>query len=90
MPLHNVYNAFEHDLKFFNFNVEQFIVDINSFFKLSSAGREDFRALGEVKELPAHFTIKHSSIRWVTLKKARLLEQWKSLTQDFDSFPYLF
>ena len=66
MPLHNVYNAFEHDLKFFNFNVEQFIVDINSFFKLSSARREDFRALGEVKELPAHFIIKHSSIRWVT------------------------
>ena len=83
MPLHNVHNAFEHDLKFFNFDMEQFIVDINSFFKLSSAHREDFWALGEVKELPAHFTIEHSSTRWVTLKKAWLLEQWKSLTEYF-------
>ena len=62
-PLHNVHNAFEHGLKFFNFDVEQFIVDINSFFKLSSARREDFRDLEEVTELPAHFTIKHSTTR---------------------------
>ena len=34
-PLHNVHNAFHND-------VEQFIVDINGFVKLSSAGREDF------------------------------------------------
>ena len=84
-PLHNVHNAFEHGLKFLNFDVEQFIVDINSFFKLSSALRENFRALEEVTELPAHFTIKHSSTRWVTLKKVavRLLEQWKNLTEYF-------
>ena len=68
-PLHIVHNAFEHGLKFLNFNAEQFIVDINSFFKLSSARREDFRALEEIAELPAHFTIKHSSTRWVNLKK---------------------
>ena len=84
-PLHNVHNAFEHGLKFLNFHVEPFIVDINSFFKLSSARRGDFRALEEVTELPAHFTIKHSSTRWVTLKKVavRLLEQWKNLTEYF-------
>ena len=65
--------------------MEQFIVDINSFFKLSSARREDFRDLEEVTELPAHFTIKHSTTRWVTLKKVavRLLEQWKNSTEYF-------
>ena len=84
-PLHSVHNAFEHGLKFLNFDVEQFIVDINTFFKLSSAHREDFRALEEVTELPAHFTIKHSSTRWVTLKRlaVRLLKQWKNLTEYF-------
>ena len=54
-------------------------------FKLSTGLRENFRALEEVTELPAHFTVKHSSTCWVTLKKVavRLLEQWKNLTEYF-------
>ena len=42
-PLQNVFNTFANDLKFQNFYVEQFIVDVNGFLKLSSARREDFR-----------------------------------------------
>lgn len=84
-PLHTVHNAFAKGLKFLNFDVEQFIFDINGFFKLSSARREDFKSLEEVTELPAHFNIKHSSTRWVTLKKVavRMLEQWKNLEEYF-------
>ena len=65
--------------------MEPFIVDINSFLKLSSTRRGDFKALEKVTELPVHFTIKHSSTRWVTLKKVavRLLEQWKNLIVYF-------
>ena len=63
-PLHNVVNAFTNGMKFLNFDVEQFIVDI----KID---------LEEVTELPTHFTIKHSSTCWVSLKKVavRILEQ---------------
>ena len=82
-PLYNLHNAFANWIKFLNFDVEQFIVNINSFFNLSSTRREHFRALGEVTELPAHFTVKRSSTRSVTLKKVvvRILEQWKNLVE---------
>ena len=84
-PLHNVHNGFAKGLQVLDFNVDQFVVDINSFFKLSSARREDYSHLEEITELPPHFSIKHSSTRWVTLKKVtiRMLEQWRNLTEYF-------
>ena len=83
--LQNFHNAFANGMKFLNFDVEQFIVEINCFFKLSSVHRDDFRALEEVTELPAQFTIKHSSTCCVTLKKVavRILKQWENLIEYF-------
>ena len=52
-----------------DFDFKQFMVDINAFFKLSSARREDYSKLEEITELPPHFFLKHSYTRWVTLKK---------------------
>ena len=70
-----------------DFVLEQFIVDINSFFKLSSARREDYSKL-EKLELHPHLSLKHSSTQWVTLKKGtvRILEQWENLTEYFLNF----
>ena len=83
--LQNFHNAIANGMKFLNFDVEQFIVEINYFFKLSSVHRDDFRALEEVTELPAQFTIKHSSTCWVALKKVavRILKQWENLIEYF-------
>ena len=83
--LQNFHNAFANGMKFLNFDVEQFIVEINCFFKLSSVHRDDFRALEEITELSAQFTIKHSSTCWVALKKVavRILKQWKNLIEYF-------
>lgn len=82
-PLYNLHNTFANRIKFLNFDVEQVIVNINGFFNLSNTRREHFGALEENTELPAHFTIKQSSTRSVTLKKVavRILEQWKHLVK---------
>ena len=87
-PLHSIHNGFSKGVKVIDFDLEQFIVDINSFFKLSSARREDYSKLEEVTQLPPHFSLKHSSTRWVTLKKVtvRILEQWENLTEYFLNF----
>ena len=70
--LHMTHNGFSKGLHSLDFNLEQFIVDLNSFFKLSSARHEDYTLLAEITQLPAHFFLTHSSIRWVTLKKVAL------------------
>ena len=87
-PLHTIHKGFSKGVKVIDFDLEQFIVDISSFFKLSGARREDYSKLEEITELPPHFFLKHSSTRWVTLKKVtvRILEQWANLTEYFLKF----
>ena len=86
--LHSIHNGFSKGVKVIDFDLEQFIVNINSFFKLSSARREDYSKLEGVTQLPPHFSLKHSSTRWVTLKKVtvQILEQWENLTEYFLNF----
>ena len=55
-PLHLIHNGFSKGVKMIDFDLEQFIVDINSFFKLSSTRREDYSKLEEVTQLPPHFS----------------------------------
>ena len=68
-----------------DFDIEQFIVDINAFSKLSSARREDYSKLEEITELPSHFSLEYFSTRCFPLKKVtvRILEQWENLTEYF-------
>ena len=74
--LHTIHNEFSKGIRVINFDIELFIVDVNS-FKLSSGRREDYSKLEEVTELLPHFSLKHASSRWVTMKKitVRILEQ---------------
>ena len=46
--LHKVHNAYQTALKELKFDSDQFAVDIDSFFKLSSARREDYIRMEEV------------------------------------------
>ena len=79
--LHKVHNAFRTGLKEVNFDFYTFAVAVHWFFKLSSAGREDYSKLVEITNLVAKYAINHCSTRWVTLKYValRLLEQRKNL-----------
>ena len=87
-PLHIVHNAFRAGVNSLGFNIDSFVIDVNFFFKLSAARRADYKSMEEFTEVISHFIQKHSSTRWVTLRKicAQLLEQFKNLTGYFLNF----
>ena len=71
--LDNVHNAFKKALKELDFDIDQFLVDIPSSFKMSSVRREDYAALEVVTNLLAKYALKHFSTRWVMKKTALCL-----------------
>ena len=83
--LHIVHNAFRKDVSSLRFNVDQFALDINFFFKLSAGRRADYQKISEVTDIVAEYALKHSTTRWVTLKGVlvRLIEQYENLKQYF-------
>ena len=60
-PLYAIHNGFSKGVSMISFDIKQFIVDINAFFKLCSACRKDYSELEGITELPPHFSLKHSS-----------------------------
>ena len=87
-PLLITHNGFRSGIAKLDFNVDSFAIDINFFFKLSAAGRADYIDIGPLTEVVSHFLLKHSSTRWVTLKRVcvRLLEQFENLKRYFLEF----
>ena len=87
-PLHITYNRFRSGIKKLDFNVDSFAIDVNFFFKLSAARRADSIDIGSLTEFISHFFLKHSSMRWVILKRVcvQLLEQFESLKRFFLEF----
>ena len=87
-PLHIVHNAFRTGVNALNFNINSFIIDVNFFFKLSAARRADYKQMQEFTDVIAHFIQKHSSTRWVTLRKicVKVLEQYQNLREYFLKF----
>ena len=79
---------FSKGFRVIDYDTEHFIVDINAFFILSSALREDYSKPKKITELSPHFSLKHSSTQSVTLKKVtvRIFEHWESLTEYFLKF----
>ena len=69
-PLHIVHKAFRKDVSSLRFNVDQFALDIQFFFKLSVGRRADYQKISEVSDIVTEYTLKHSSTRWVTLRRA--------------------
>ena len=68
-PLHIVLNAFRKGVSSLRFNVDQFALNINFFFKLSAGRRADYQKISEVTDIVAEYALKHSTTRWVTLRR---------------------
>lgn len=87
--LHHVHNAFRAGLKELkDFDIDSFVNDVSFFFKHSAARREDYKLSEDITDIEARMSLRHTSTRWVTLKKAslRLLEQWPNLREYFIVF----
>ena len=85
--LHIVNNAFGEGMKVIKslLDIEQFLVDLHSFFKLSSARRQDYSSLEEVTDVVAHFMLRYCSTRWLYIGKTglRVMEQIPNLKLYF-------
>ena len=68
-PLHTAHNAFRKGVSFLRFNVDQFALEIHFFFKLSAGRRADYQKILEVTNIAAEYALKHSTTRWVTLRR---------------------
>ena len=87
-PLHIVHNAFRAGITRLEFKIDLLLVDIHFFFKLSAARRKDYVDMEDFTETTSHFVQKHSTTRWVTMKKvcAGLLQQFDNLKHYFITF----
>ena len=74
--LHPVHTAFRKGIKELSFWLDNCFNHIHSFFKLSSARRENYASLVSVTNVVAEYVKKHVS-KYVAL---RLVEQWDNLT----------
>ena len=74
---HKVHGSFKHGVKSLPTDIDQFTVDLHGFFKLSSAQREDYKEIEDVTDVTSHYALRHSSVRWLTLKfvLVRIIEQ---------------
>ena len=86
--LHIVHNAFRKGIAALSFNIEQLILDLHYFFKLSSARRMDYKSVEALTEVTAWYMLRYTSSRWLSLKPAalRILEQWPNILEYFLKF----
>ena len=82
--LHVVHNSFCKALEVYGTPVDDLAVDIHSFFKISSARREEFKFI-QLEEVETHTFLRHVPSRWLTLGPVvdRLIEQWEPLQKYF-------
>ena len=75
--LHKVHTSFKKRVTPFSTGINQFAVDLHSFFKLSSAHREDYSSMEELTDITSNYLLSHSSVRSLTLKNVlvRIIEQ---------------
>ena len=84
-PLHVVHNSFHKGVTALNFHVDQYALDIHFFFKLSAEWGADYKSIGDVTNIVSEYAMKHSTARWVTLRKnvVWLIEQYENLKEYF-------
>ena len=63
--IHIANNAFLEGIKYLkdNVNVDQCAIDLDFFFKLSAARREDYRGVSELTDVTTHYVIKYCQTR---------------------------
>ena len=67
------------------FDLDNFFTDIHSFFKLSSAGCEDYTSLENITGVVAEYAKKYPETHWVSMKYVAVwcLKQWPNLKEYF-------
>ena len=86
--LHRVHTSFKKGVLQLPIDIDNFVVNLHVFFKLSSARHEDYSHLEDVTEVTAHYVLRHSSVLWLTMKYVlvRITEQWPNLKEYFITF----
>ena len=86
-PLHVVNNGFGAGMKRIKevMDIEQFLIDVHFFFKLSAARREDYKEVQELTDVTAEFLLKYCSTRWLHIGHVvvRMMEQIKNVKYYF-------
>ena len=85
--LHPCHTGFKKGVEKLKLAVDQFLVDIHSWFKLSTARREDFIELRIELDCEDfdQFFLRHVSSRWLTMGPTtnRIIKHWSSLQSYF-------
>lgn len=85
--LHTVNNGFGKGINVLKeiVDLDQFAIDLNFFFKLSAARREDFEKVSSLTEITTQYMLKHCTTRWLSIKKVllRIIEQYENLIEYF-------
>ena len=85
--LHIVNNAFAKGMGYIDkqLDFDQLALDINFFFKLSAARREDLSKVEEITDVAHRNPLKHVQTRWLSIERVlvRLNEQYPNLRQYF-------
>lgn len=83
--IHVVHNAFHAALISYGIEIEEFVIGLHTFFKLSAARREDLRSIQLDMDLASEIFVKHVDSRWLTLGRAvkKIVRQWPAICSYF-------
>ena len=86
--LHKVHTSFKKGISKLPLDIDQFAVNLHSFFKLSSAREEDYTKLQKLTEVAAQYVLRQFLVRWLAIKYVviRIIEQWSNLKKYFLRF----
>ena len=73
---------------FFSRECVEYALDIHFFVKLSAGRRADYKSIVDVTNIVSEYAIKHSTTRWVTLRKVIVwfIEQHEKLNEHILKF----
>lgn len=83
--LHVVHNAFEKGIKEYGNAVQEFAIDLHSFFKHSSARKDDYAIHQFDMDIDEHVFMRYVPTRWVRLGAVvdSIIEQWGPMLKYF-------
>ena len=83
--LHQTHNAFRRGVLTFGFDIENFVFDVNYFFKSSAAHRKDYDIMQYFTDIETKYVMKYVISRWLSIKKPllRILDQDDNLREYF-------
>ena len=85
--LHYIHNSVSYATESLGDEIEEFAVDVHSFFKHRTRLCDEFKEVQTLLELPEHIVLRFVGTRWLSILPVanRLLEQWDALKEFFNS-----